>query len=157
MDLLDCLDQRVATLRADGGRTVEAMREKINRASSWLNSVELILSQRLSETSVDRQDWDLASFRLFLAIQECIDLSAHWIAGADWGIPKDAASAFDMMADHTVIDRDLAARLREVVILRDLISHGDFTENRESLQGRYREGIAGLRRFLAAVADEAGL
>jgi uncharacterized protein YutE (UPF0331/DUF86 family) len=158
MDLLDCLDQRVATLRAEGSVVkTEAVREKMERAASWLNDVELVLSRLPKEISEDTQEWDLASFRLFLAIQECIDLSAHWIACSAWKCPTDAPSAFDLLADLKAIDRDLAIRLREVVSLRDRISHGDFVEDRESLQGEYLQAVASLRRFLAAVADEAGL
>ena len=135
------------------------MQEKKSRASAWLDSVESILSRPLEELLEDDQgwDWDLASFRLFLATQECIDFLAHWIAGEDWGLPNDPASAFGLLADHAVIDQDLAIRLRKVVELRDRISHGDFTEDRAHLQGEYREGVASMRRFLAAVAERTGI
>lgn len=130
------------------------MQEKKSRASAWLDSVESILSRPRKELLEDDQgcdwDWDLASFRLFLATQECIDLLAHWIAGEDWYPPNDPASAFGLLADHAVIDQDLATRLRKVVELRDRISHGDFTEDRAHRQGEYREGVASLRRFLSA-------
>jgi len=135
------------------------MQEKKSRASAWLDSVESILSRPLEELLEDDQgwDWDLASFRLFLATQECIDFLAHWIAGEDWCPPNDPASAFGLLADHAVIDQDLATRLRKVVELRDRISHGDFTEDRAHLQGEYREGVASMRRFLAAVAERTGI
>jgi uncharacterized protein YutE (UPF0331/DUF86 family) len=134
------------------------MQEKKSRASAWLDSVESILSRPLEELLEDDQgwDWDLASFRLFQATQECIDLLAHWIAGEDWDPPNDPASAFGLLADHAVIDPDLATRLRKVVELRDRISHGDF-EDRAHLQGEYREGVASLRHFLVAVAERAGI
>ncbi|HEY2292580.1 MAG TPA: HepT-like ribonuclease domain-containing protein [Thermoanaerobaculia bacterium] len=160
MDILDRLPQRIASLRV-GRRIFEepaAMQEKKSRASAWLDSVESILSRPLEELLEDDQgwDWDLASFRLFLATQECIDLLAHWIAGEDWCPPNDPASAFGLLADHAVIDQDLAIRLRKVVELRDRISHGDF-KDRAHLQGEYREGVVSLRRFLVAVAEKAGI
>jgi uncharacterized protein YutE (UPF0331/DUF86 family) len=158
MVLLDDLPQRIAALRANWSRIKpEIVREKTTRAEGWLDDVESLLSRSAEEFLVDIQNWDLASFRLFLAIQECIDLSAHWIANAAWDFPNDASSAFDLLADHGAIDRDLAICLHGVVRLRDLISHGDFTEDRAHLQREYREGVASLRRFLAAVATEAGL
>lgn len=136
------------------------MQERKSRASDWLDSVESILSRPREEFLEKDQgwdwDWDLASFRLFLATQECIDLLAHWLAGEDWGLPSDPASAFGLLADHAVIDQDLATRLRKVVELRDRISHGDF-EDRAQLQGEYREGVASLRRFLAVAAERAGI
>jgi uncharacterized protein YutE (UPF0331/DUF86 family) len=158
MDLLDDLPQRIAALRANWSVVnPETVREKTTRAEAWLDDVESLLSRPAEEFFVDIQLWDLASFRLFLAIQECISILGYWIAGAALGFPNDAASAFDLLADRTVIDRELATRLREVMRMRDLISHGDFTEDRLHLQGDYLEGVASLRRFLKAVAVEAAL
>ena len=59
-----------------------------------------------------------------LALQECIDLAAHWVADAGWGVPDDAGSTFDVLADRGVIDRAIADRLREGVGLRNRIAHG---------------------------------
>lgn len=158
MDLLDDLPQRIAALRANWSVVnPEAVREKTTRTEAWLDDVESLLSRPAEEFFVDIQLWDLASFRLFLAIQECISILAYWIAGATLDFPNDPASAFDLLADRTVIDRELATRLRGVMRLRDLISHGDFTEDRLYLQGDYLEGVASLRRFLKAVAVEAAL
>jgi uncharacterized protein YutE (UPF0331/DUF86 family) len=158
MDLLDYLPKRIAALRADWSMIKpQVVREKTTRAETWLDDVESLLSRPAEELLVDIQSWDLASFRLFLAIQECIDLTAYWIASAAWDFPNDASSAFDLLADRGAIDRDLAIRLHGVVRLRDLISHGDFTEDRAYLQREYRQGIASLRRFLKAVAAEAAL
>jgi len=103
----------------------------------------------------DRQD--VASFHLFLAIQECIDLAVHWVADEGWGAPDDAASAFLLLAARRAIDRDLAEGLRGAAGLRNLIAHGYATVDHARLHAEYREGIATLRRFLAAVAIEAGL
>ena len=39
----------------------------------------------------DRPGRDLALFYLFFAIQECVDLAAHWVADEGWMTPDDAA------------------------------------------------------------------
>lgn len=67
---------------------------------------------------------DLSLFYLFLAIQECIDLAAHWVADEGWGEPDDAGSAFDVLADRKVIDRDAATASRAAAGLRNRIAHG---------------------------------
>jgi len=69
----------------------------------------------------------------------------------------DAASAFDVLADHQAIDRALADQMRRAVGLRNLIAHGYPAVDHTRIQSEYREGIASLRRFLAAVSAEAGL
>jgi uncharacterized protein YutE (UPF0331/DUF86 family) len=130
---------------------------KLARASDWLDSAEEILSRPSEELLDDTKGRDLASFYLFLAIQECIDLAAHWVADARWGSPDEAGGTFELLANHRAINRDLAAKLRGAVGLRNLIAHGYSTLNHQRVQSEYREGVEALRRFLALVADEAGI
>jgi uncharacterized protein YutE (UPF0331/DUF86 family) len=135
----------------------DLVRRKVAEALSRIADTEEPLSWPAKEFLADKKTKDLASFYLFLAIQECIDLASHWVADADWGPADDAASAFDVLADHRAIERDLAEQMRRAVGLRNLIAHGYPSVNHERIQSEYREGIANLRRFLAAVATEAGL
>ena len=85
---------------------------KIARASAWLDDAEAILSRPVEELVAAAKDRDLAAFYLFLAIQEGVDLAAHWVADAGWAVPDDAASTFDVLAERAAIDRDLATSLR---------------------------------------------
>lgn len=104
----------------------------------------------------DEERRDLASFYLFLAIQECIDLAAHWIVDARWSSPEDAASTFVVLANHQAIDYDLAERLRGAVGLRNRIAHGYSMVDHAQMQREFQQGAESLRRFLARVASEAG-
>src|SRR5437762_1197961 len=92
-----------------GSRVVkpEVVRRKVARAAAWLDDAESILSRSPEEFLADTKDRDLACYYLFLAIQECIDLAAHWLADASWGSPDDAGSTFDVLADRQAIDREL--------------------------------------------------
>jgi len=130
---------------------------KLARASEWLDSAEEILARPSEEFLDDTKGRDLASFYLFLAIQECIDLAAHWVADARWGSPDEAGGAFELLADHRAINRALAQKLRGAVGLRNLIAHGYSLVDHGRIQNEYREGVKALRKFLALVADEAGL
>lgn len=129
---------------------------KVARARDWLDRAERLISVPVEELVGDADRRDLASFCLFLTIQECIDLAAHWIADAKWGAPEDAASMFDVLADHQAIDRNLAERLRGAVGLRNRIAHGYSTVDHAKLQNEFRQGAKTLRRFLARVSSEAG-
>jgi uncharacterized protein YutE (UPF0331/DUF86 family) len=135
----------------------DIVRRKITRAVARLDEAETILCQPPEEFLASPKDRDLASFYLFLGIQECIDLAAHWVSDEGWGSPDDAASTFLLLADRRAIDRDLAERLRGAAGLRNRIAHGYDTVDHMRIQSEYRDGIAALRRFLAAVATEAGL
>lgn len=135
----------------------DLVRGKVARAKGWLDQAEKLISAPLPELMKDEDRRDLAGFRLFLAIQECIDLAAHWIADMRWGSPDDAASMFDVLADRQAIDRDLAQQLRGAVGLRNRIAHGYSTVDHALVQKQFQEGAATLRRFLGIVSTEAGL
>lgn len=130
---------------------------KVARATDWLDRAERLISAPAEELVADADRRDLASFCIFLTIQECIDLAAHWIADARWGSPEDAASTFDVLADRQAIDRDLAERLRGAVGLRNRIAHGYSTVDHAQLRSEFQKGAETLRRFLARVSSEAGL
>src|SRR6187200_2343332 len=97
---------------------------KISRAKGWLDDAEEILSHPAEEFLADVKSRDLATFYLFLAIQESIDLAAHWVSDAGWDVPDDAGGSFDLLAEHGAMDRELAMVLRGVVGLRNRIAHG---------------------------------
>ena len=96
-------------------------------------------------------------FYLFLAIQECIDLAAHWVADAGWEPPDDAGSTFDVLADRGPIDRTVADTLRLASGLRNRIAHGYAMLDYRRVQAEAHVGIPALRAFLDLVARHAGL
>jgi len=130
---------------------------RVARAAAWLDDASRLLDQSAESFVEAVKDRDLAIFYLFLAIQECIDLSAHWVADAGWGAPEDAGSTFDVLAERRAIDRDLADRLRLAAGLRNRIAHGYAMLDYRRVQTEAQAGIPALRRFLAAVARDAGL
>ena len=102
----------------------EIVATKTGRARVWLNDAATTLLNPIEVFLSDARSRDLSLFYLFLAIQECIDLAAHWVADEAWGEPDDAGSAFDVLADRGVIDRDTATALRAAAGLRNRIAHG---------------------------------
>lgn len=135
----------------------DVVRRKVAEAVSRIADAEEMLSRPVEEFLADKKIKDLASFYIFQAIQECIDLASHWVADADWGPADDAASAFDVLAKRRAIDRDLAEQMRRAVGLRNLIVHGYSLVDHAQIHREYKAGVANLRRFLAAVAAAAGL
>ena len=135
----------------------EVARQKVARATTRLDQAESLVARPVADFLADPQAGDLASFYLLLAIQEVIDLAAHWVADAGWAPPADASSTFDLLADHAAIDRELADRLRGAAGLRNRIAHGYANLDLRRLHAECEQGVATLRRFLAAVAQAAGL
>ncbi len=130
---------------------------KIARVQTWLADAEPTLSLPVEQFIASAERRDLAIFYLFLAIQEYIDLAAHWVADAGWPAADDAGSTFDLLADHHVIAPELAATLRGAVGLRNRIAHGYALLDYRRVHKEAQEGMAGVRAFLSAVADAAGI
>ena len=130
---------------------------KLARAAAWLEDAEVRFGDDVEAFVSGRERRDLAIFYLFLAIQECIDLAAHWVADAGWGSPDDAGSTFDALADRGVLSREQASALRAAVGLRNRIGHGYAMLDYRRVHGEGRAGVGHRRAFLAKVADSAGL
>jgi uncharacterized protein YutE (UPF0331/DUF86 family) len=60
---------------------------------------------------------------LFVAIQACLLLAAHWLADEGWDVPQRYGEIFLALADHGVIPRPLALRLVAAAGLRNLVAH----------------------------------
>jgi uncharacterized protein YutE (UPF0331/DUF86 family) len=135
----------------------DVARQRIARASRRLEQAAALMNRPVEEFVSDAEGRDLASFHLLVAIQEAIDLAAHWIADASWPTATDAGSSFDVLAARGEIPVELAARLRGAVGLRNRIAHGYAEVDHTRLHQEFQEGYEALRRFLAAVADAARL
>jgi uncharacterized protein YutE (UPF0331/DUF86 family) len=131
----------------------DVVEAKAGRARAWLNDAAAPLLGSLESYRSDPKTRDLSLFYLFLAIQECIDLAAHWVADEGWGEAADAGSAFDILSERGAIDAETAAALRGAAGLRNRIAHGyallDYARVHEEAQA----GIPALRTFLSAIAD----
>jgi uncharacterized protein YutE (UPF0331/DUF86 family) len=136
---------------------LDVVAKKVARASAWLDDAEALTGRPVEEFLADVQCRDLASFYIFLAIQECIDLAAHWVSDAGWSVPDDSASLFDVLADQEMIERDLSQSLRGAVGLRNRIAHGYALVDHARVQSEFREGASALRRFLAHAVSATGL
>ena len=133
----------------------DVARQKIAAATARLEQAEALVSRPREQFLADSKGRDLASFYLLLAIQDVIDLAAHWVADAGWPPPADASSTFDLLARHGAIDRGLADGLRAAAGLRNRIAHGYTGVDHARLHDEFTQGVAILRRFLTAAAQAA--
>ena len=131
---------------------VDVAGRKIARAEAWLCDSEELLGEDADAFVADVRRADLASFYLFLAIQECIDLAAHWLADAGWAAADDVGSTFDELAAHQAIPKELASGMRAIVRVRNRIAHGYATVDHRRFHAEAPAGVTTLRRFLTAVA-----
>ena len=135
----------------------DVVARKVASASARLADADDILSHGQDTFLTNIQSRDLATFYIFLAIQDSIDLASHWVSDAGWPPPSEAAEAFDCLADHDIIDRELATAMRAATGLRNRIAHGYASVDHARLHDEYRDGSGAIKRFLSLAAKAAGL
>jgi uncharacterized protein YutE (UPF0331/DUF86 family) len=130
---------------------------RVARAETWLTDASRYFDMPPAEFVAASKERDLALFYLFLAMQECIDLAAHWVADEGWQPADDAGSTFDVLAARGVIEAADAAALRAAAGLRNRIAQGCAMLDYQRVQTEAKEGIPARRSFLHVVARAAGL
>ena len=82
-----------------------------------------ILPATAEALRADRTAREVITLNLFVAIQESLALATHWLADGGWMVPGKYGEVFLALADHRIIDPELAKRLVSASGLRNLIAH----------------------------------
>jgi len=126
-------------------RKLAAMREHLDR-------VRRRRPERLDDlrTDVDRQD--ALAMSLLVVVQESLDLAFHLVTDEGWGMPASYAESFEILAQHGVLDAELAGALAAAARLRNRIAHGYASVDIEKLWAELPAGIAAFDAYAAALA-----
>lgn len=96
---------------------------KISMIRDAVARISTVLPVTLNQFESDRTAREVITLNLFVAIQECVALASHLLADAGWGTPKTYGESFPALAEHKVVDVELATRLRAAAGLRNLLAH----------------------------------
>jgi uncharacterized protein YutE (UPF0331/DUF86 family) len=66
---------------------------------------------------------DIVALNLTRAVQLCVDIGAHLIAGTEVPPPDTMGQVFDALAEAGIIDRNLAMQLKKAVGFRNIAVH----------------------------------
>lgn len=86
------------------------------------------------------------------AAQASIDIANHLIAANGWRVPQDYGDAFTVLAEHEVIDAELAANLRGLAGLRNLLVHLYDEIDDDRVAREAQSGLDDLSAFAQNVA-----
>ena len=103
---------------------IDLVRDKIRRLRQTLAALGACLPADAFSLTGDRDRLDLVSFRVYLAIQEAVDLASHIIADQAWGPAPSLRDHFVILARQGVIDHAAASAMAGGVKVRNLIAHG---------------------------------
>lgn len=96
-------------------------KESIERCIKQIQRYYLLPSDVSFEVDYLRQDAIAANLQR--ACEQCIDLANYTIKAKKFGLPKESRESFRLLAENSVIPRDLAANLERMVGFRNVLVH----------------------------------
>jgi len=129
-----------------------------------LESLRRCLARIQSKTPSDAQtlaaDFDLqdiVSLNLSRAVQLCVDVGAHLVAGLDVPVPDTMGQTFDVLAQSGLIPPDLASNLKKAVGFRNIAVHDYGTVDWNivfSIAKNYLSDFEDFAKVVAALLDK---
>ena len=115
--------------------------------------VRAVLPASLEVFIADRTAREVVTLNIFVAIQDCLDLAAHWLADAGWDMPGAYADVFTALARHAVIPHELATRLAAAAAFRNLVAHQYGVLDWRRVYALARSDLGDLDTFCATLAE----
>ena len=128
---------------------------KIAAARDATARVRAVLPASTDAFIADRTAREVVTLNLFVAIQSCLDLAAHWLADAGWDVPGTYADVFTALAQHGVIPRELATRLAAAAAFRNLVAHQYGALDWHRVHALAASDLGDLDTFCATLANRA--
>ena len=95
---------------------------------------------------------DALAMSLLVAIQQAVEICFHVVSDQGWGLPASYSEGFTMLAEHGVIDAQLAQSLARMAALRNRLVHGYASVQPERVWEELPPGFDALERYVAAIA-----
>jgi uncharacterized protein YutE (UPF0331/DUF86 family) len=103
---------------------LEVVRQKVARMRDTGERLKACLPAGAGDMISNRDVRDLVSFRVYLLVQDAIDICSHVIADQGWGPVPSLRDHFTFLADRGVLPAGLARQLAAAVKVRNLVGHG---------------------------------
>ena len=95
---------------------IAAVRDAVTRIRAVLPpDVETFISDRTAR--------EVTVLNIFVALQDCLSLAAHWLADLGLDVPESYADVFRRLGERGVVPADLAGRLAAASGFRNLVAH----------------------------------
>ena len=142
---VSCARRRRVVDRAVLAAKIATVRDAVAR-------VRAVLPPNASAFEEDRTAREVVILNLFVALQACLDLAAHWLADEGWDVPQRYPDLFVALAEHRVVPRDLATRLAAASGLRNLVAHQYGVLDWARVHAIASSDLEDLERFCATLA-----
>jgi uncharacterized protein YutE (UPF0331/DUF86 family) len=89
----------------------QVLAEKIASVREAVAGIREVLPAERDAFLTDRTVREVVILNLFVALQDCMSLAAHWLSDAGLDVPQSYAQVFQRLGERGVLAPDLAARL----------------------------------------------
>ena len=103
---------------------LEIVRQKVSRMRDTGLRLKACLPATSDTVANDPDVRDLVSFRVYLLVQDAIDICSHIIADQGWGPVPSLRDHFTFLSGKGVLPSGLAGQLAAAVKVRNLVGHG---------------------------------
>jgi uncharacterized protein YutE (UPF0331/DUF86 family) len=101
----------------------EVIEQKLESLRRCLRRIETKCPTDAATLAVDLDLQDIVALNLSRAVQICVDIGAHLIAGMDVPPPDTMGQTFDLLAQAGILDNELASNLKKAVGFRNIAVH----------------------------------
>ena len=123
----------------------ELIEKKLDNLKDYLKKIEA-MNFSYQELLENPDIQDLLVFRFQQAVEICIDIATHIIAGLDLPRKETAKDAVFLLGEEKIINKELASQLGEAVDFRNIVVHHyDDVFDFESLFEDYKSNLEDLR------------
>jgi uncharacterized protein YutE (UPF0331/DUF86 family) len=132
------------------------LEKKLGRLHARVARAKARLPSSREQFLADQDAQEIVSFNVLLAMQEALDIAAHWIADAGWDVPTTAREHFELLASHGVVPPELARDLAACAGARNLIAHAYGSVDLGRLYAEAPAALVALECFAATLAQRGG-
>ena len=128
---------------------------KIASVRDAVSRIRAVLPADIEAFVSDRTTREVVVLNLFVALQECMSLAAHWLADEGVDVPQTYGDMFHRLGERGVIPGELAVRLAAASGLRNLVAHQYGILDSRRVFTLASERLDDLLAFCTQLADRA--
>lgn len=134
----------------------EVVDKKLESLRRCLLRLETKCPQEPSILIADLDLQDIISLNLSRAVQICVDIGAHLIAGLEIPPPGTMGETFDLLAQEGILSKELATNLKKAVGFRNIAVHNYETINWHIVYSIVKNHLDDFNAFAKIVVLENG-
>ena len=128
--------------------------QKLESLRRCLLRIQTKCPQAADTLAADFDLQDVVSLNLSRAVQLCVDIGAHLIAGMEVPPPDTMGQTFDILAQVGVLNEALASSLKKAVGFRNIAVHNYEAINWHIVHSIVKDHLVDFSAFARVVSEE---